>query len=51
MIGTPDRDDPDLCDTIHRVALVHITEMQELPRAAGSKPTSAGEISSREWVE
>jgi hypothetical protein len=33
-VGTPDRDNPTVADMVTRVALVHVTELQDLPAAA-----------------
>ena len=51
MIGVADRENPDLCDTVDRVALEHITDLQEVPRAVRAKMTGVGEIGRSECVE
>lgn len=30
-VGTPDRDNPTVADAVSRVALVHLTELRDLP--------------------
>ena len=30
-VGTPDRDNPTVADAVTRVALVHVTELRDLP--------------------
>jgi hypothetical protein len=41
-IGTPDRNNPSVADLVMRVAMVHVTEVRDLPNtsASSSGPTS-----------
>jgi hypothetical protein len=42
MIGTASNDMPQFYADVSRVALMHVTDLQDLPRSA-SKPTANGE--------
>jgi len=39
-IGTPDRHNPSVADLVTRVAMVHVTELRDLPTASPPAPTS-----------
>ena len=42
MIGVASNENPTYFDTISRVALMHITDLQEVPRVASNESNGAG---------